>query len=187
MKRIFLSIFAMALALATQAQAIVDNAVIPVAVNVNSIMRMNVTSGGSIEFAFNTIDQYTNGIENTSRYDTKFTVASSVDFKVELAAEDQHLLGSDNPSHQMALDLVAYEMEYNGSGQATSHNLPTGATQLSNTATTIVTAAGGDITANSYTIKWSCGVNGKASGSVLAANLAPDRYSTNVFLVLSEQ
>ena len=56
----------------------------------NSILRLNVTSGGNIEFTINNIDQYTAGIANGTRYDTKFTVASSVDFNVLMYARMAH-------------------------------------------------------------------------------------------------
>lgn len=192
MKKIFLSVCALGLALGTYAQAVVDNAVIPVSVNINSIMRMNVVSGGNIEFSFNTIDQYTNGIENSSRYDTKFTVASSVDFKVLLYSEDDKFYGADDANHTMELGLVGFKVTNEGSATLGDSDYQKDWTNLSGknsdaTACTLVKSNGGDINANAYTINWSCGVSGQATGSVLSANLAPDRYSTNIFLVLSEQ
>mgnify|MGYP003293521663 CR=1 FL=1 len=189
MKKIFLSVCALGLALGTYAQAVVDNAVIPVSVNINSIMRMNVVSGGNIEFAFNTIDQYTNGISNSTRYDTKFTVASSVSFKVTMSTEDDNLIGADNASNTMDLGLVGFMVESTGTGTpATIQDEWLGLGDAGTTGLDIVTSGGGDIAANAFTIHWSCGDDAEgASGSVLSANLAPDRYSTNIFLVLSEQ
>lgn len=189
MKKIFLSVCALGLALGTYAQAIVDNAVIPVSVNINTIMRMNVVSGGNIEFSFNTIEQYTKGIENSDRYDTRFTVASSVDFKVEMYAEDASLKGSDDASNEMDLNLVTYKMEANNSSAVADLVMSEDWKQLSEAATEIVVAGGGDAVANDFTINWSCGdaTNSGAAASVLSKSLAPDRYSTNVFLVLSKQ
>lgn len=193
MKKIFLSVCALGLALGTYAQAVVDNAVIPVSVNINSIMRMNVVSGGNIEFAFNTIGQYTSGISNSPRYDTKFTVASSVDFKVLLYTEDDKFYGADDATHTMELGLVGFKVKYEGSATLDDNDYQKDWTNLSGrnsdaTACTLVKSKGGDINANAYTINWSCGDDAEgASGSVLSANLAPDRYSTNIFLVLSEQ
>ena len=43
-------------------QAVKDRNVIPVAVNLNQVLRMSITNGGNIEFAFNTIDDYKHGL-----------------------------------------------------------------------------------------------------------------------------
>jgi hypothetical protein len=43
-------------------QAVKDRNVIPVAVNLNQVLRMTVTNGGNIEFVFNTINDYKNGL-----------------------------------------------------------------------------------------------------------------------------
>lgn len=197
MKKLLISVCALGFALCSNAQAVVDNAVIPVSVNINSIMRMNVVSGGNIEFSFNTIDQYTKGISNSPRYNTKFTVASSVDFKVSMYTEDANFLGADNSANIMGRDLVGYSVEPTGTAKAATTTVVTpnfltenwsdlsGASSVENV---VVEAAGGDAAANAYTIHWSCGDTDEgAAQSVLSANLAPDRYSTNVFLVLAAQ
>lgn len=189
MKKMFLSVCALGLALGTYAQAVVDNAVIPVSVNINSIMRMNVVSGGNIEFSFNTIDQYTSGITNNARYDTKFTVASSVDFKVAMYTDDKSgIKGADNSAHVMDLGLIGYKVEKSGTVAPTSiQSDPTNLSAAVSDQNFIVKAKGGDIKANAYTIHWSCGVtDAGATKTMLSANQAPDRYSTNIFLVLTE-
>lgn len=43
-------------------QAVHDRNVIPVAVNLNQVLRMTITNGGNIEFVFNTIDDYKYGL-----------------------------------------------------------------------------------------------------------------------------
>ena len=43
-------------------QAVSDRNIIPVAVNLNQVLRMNINNGGNIEFMFNTIDEYKLGI-----------------------------------------------------------------------------------------------------------------------------
>ncbi|MCQ2376240.1 MAG: hypothetical protein MJ069_10145 [Salinivirgaceae bacterium] len=191
MRKLFLSVLALGFAAAVSAQSIVDNAIIPVSVNVNTIMRMNVTSGGNIEFAFNTINDYTNGIVNSSRYDTKFTVASSVKFDVTMVTEDANLVGSDNSSNTINLDLVGFKIT--NSGTATPSTFQENWTNLgaaTGTGISIVQAEGGDASANVYTINWACGVPSQGAGTgntMLAANAKPDRYSTNIFLTLTAQ
>ena len=44
------------------AQGVRDRNVIPVAVNLNEVLRMSITNGGNIEFVFNTIDDYKFGL-----------------------------------------------------------------------------------------------------------------------------
>ncbi|OFX23636.1 MAG: hypothetical protein A2033_15690 [Bacteroidetes bacterium GWA2_31_9] len=43
-------------------QAVHDRNVIPVAVNLNQVLRMTITNGGNIEFVFNSIDDYRYGL-----------------------------------------------------------------------------------------------------------------------------
>lgn len=47
---------------AANAQAVRDRNVVPVAVNLNQVLRMTITNGGNIEFVFNSIDDYRNGL-----------------------------------------------------------------------------------------------------------------------------
>jgi hypothetical protein len=44
------------------AQAVRDRNVVPVAVNLNEVLRMTITNGGNIEFVFNSIDDYRFGL-----------------------------------------------------------------------------------------------------------------------------
>lgn len=178
------------------AQPVADNAVIPVAVTLNSILRMNVTSGGNIEFIVNTMEQYQNGIINSDRYTTKFTVASSVDFNVEMYAEDATFIGADDATNTMPLNNVGYMMGISGTGTAGTNWVVAGGasdvTALNNTATTAIVESiaglgAGDVTQNAFEIKWELGTqSGNLIGqSLMQQSLPADRYSTNVFLVLS--
>jgi hypothetical protein len=190
MKKLILSLSIVGLSLFTYAQAVVDNAIIPVSVNLNSILRLNVTSGGSIEFSFNTIADYTSGITNSDRYDTHFTVASSINFDVALYAEDATLIGVDNSAHTMALSFVRYVMGEEGTGaDGTDWDLAAGTLSLTNAAVDIVDggdavsgASAGGVGKNAFVINWECGTG---ATTLLSASLPADRYSTNVFLVVS--
>ncbi|MFA6402358.1 MAG: hypothetical protein WCX31_12155 [Salinivirgaceae bacterium] len=196
MKKLSILILSLGISILTYAQPVADNAVIPVSVNLNSILRLNVTSGGNIEFTFTNIDQYTNGLANTDRYDTHFTVASSVDFDVDLSTEDATFIGADNPANTMALNFVAYEVTSNGSGvDGTNWNFigaaatPEDLTQTpaSPIVESVATLGAGDVTQNAFIINWECGTTATTGGSLLAASLPADRYTTNVYLVLSAQ
>ncbi len=176
-------------------QGIDDRAVIPVAVTLNSILRLNVTSGGNIEFNFNTLADYTNGIVNSDAYDTQFTVASSVDWEVVMFSEEDNLVGTDmaDGSSTMPLDNIGYRVDHIGTGTtADLFIIPSESSTaaLTNSEIAIVGNAGtnaGDVDQNSFIIHWRCGVPGEGDMntlSILEQNLAADRYATNVFLTL---
>jgi hypothetical protein len=101
-------------------QPIVDNAVIPVSVTLNSILRLNVTSGGNIEFVVTTLSQYESGINSAgtdTRYITTFTVASSVDFNVAISSETADLAGTSGAAgNVMAMNNLGYSLDYTGTG-----------------------------------------------------------------------
>ena len=190
-------LFTLALAVLSQVsfgQAVNDQAIIPVSVTLNSILRLTVVSGGNIDFVVNTIDQYTNGINNggaDARWQTNFTVSSSQDFDVTLQAEDATLFGQDDPGHNMLLNNIGFDLTESGSGvDLTNWTLPAAVLALTNVAQNIVTglagASAGDATQNNFTIQWRLGTSEDAmnGSSLLAQSLTPDRYITNVFLEL---
>lgn len=119
------------------AQAIRDRNVVPVAVNLNEVLRMTITNGGNIEFVFNSIDDYKLGLsadQATSQnpqdpeallaandvasgggsgdafnfYMTEFTVAASVRWRIEWGSEEATFIGTDDPTQTLALDNVGF-------------------------------------------------------------------------------
>ncbi len=116
-------------------QAVKDRNVIPVAVNLNQVLRMTITNGGNIEFVFNTIDDYKNGLSgdvaagtpanpaaSEDMYQTDFTVASSTRWKITYGSEEATFIGTDNAANTLALDNVAFTIVNNG-----GHDFETGA------------------------------------------------------------
>lgn len=179
MKKLFLSFAILSIAFLTYGQAVVNNATIPMSVTLNSILRLNVTAGGGIEFAVNTLKQYDLGIENSPGYDTKFTVASSVDFDVMVNAEDVNLVGSDLTAgtNVMPVTMIGYEVESNAGvvgipttasnyylvSDPASTNNPSDLQLLTSSAFEIITSipvltvelgGAGDILDNQFTIHW---------------------------------
>jgi hypothetical protein len=199
MKKILILIAFAVISANTFCQAISDNAVIPVSITLNPILRLNIVSGGNIEFVINTIDQYTNGIANSDRYDTKFTVASSRDFNVTLQSEDATFIGTDDATHTLALNNLGYLISEDGSGaEGTNWNFNASGTDdpaiVTNGAVAIITSisnnGAGDVTQNSFTINWELGTSNGANmnaNSLLQQSIAPDRYTTNIFLNLIAQ
>jgi len=210
MKKIKLILVSLVLASLSYAQPVSSTAVIPIGVTLNSILRLNVVKGGNIEFVVNSIEQYTNGIENTSNFDTQFNVASSVDFNVLMYAEDAELYAQGVAANVvgagMPLENIGYVMEVAAGGGAAGTTpatdnwaFTTGATiaGLTNTATTeIVTShpgngAGGTVQ-NNFIINWELATGAMITATIIADNLLTqslpsDRYVVNVFLVLEAQ
>lgn len=200
MKRLILPLLGILLYANTSfAQGIDDRAVIPVSVTLNSILRLNVVSGGNIEFNFNTLSDYQNGISNSSNYNTVFTVASSVDWNVEMYTEDATLVGTDNAGtpNTLALDNIGYHIT--SVTAAANYDIPaidpTAPLGLNNTPGTILvgyngtTSNAGGVETNNFTIHWECGTTPAggtmAATSILEQQAAADRYATNIFLILS--
>jgi len=182
-------------ATAAFSQPVSDQGVIPIGVTLNSILRLNITSGGNIEYVVNTIDQYTNGIVPQTRYETHFTVASSVDFDVSLIADAANFTGVDDATHTIPLDNLGYTILGDGV-PATGSTLLAGVQQLSNVSANIILsdnvapASGnaGDITQNAFVLQWELGTVAVAAagGSLLNQSITSDRYVVNVLLELSQ-
>jgi len=210
MKKIKLLFLSLLLSGMVIAQPVSSTAVIPIGVTLNSILRLNVVSGGNIEFVVNSIEQYKNGITNASNYDTQFNVASSVDFNVLMYAEDAELYAQGVTTNTvgagMPLANIGYVMEVASGGGLAGTTPATdnwaftnGATiaGLTNTATTAVVTshpgngAGGTIQ-NNFIINWELATPAMITATIIADNLLTqslpsDRYVVNVFLVLEAQ
>lgn len=198
MKKLFLGLISLLLAgQVSFAQPVSDQAIIPMAITVNSILRLNIVSGGNIEFVFNTINDVTNGISNSTAYDTRFTVASTtnwqLDFGTDLAAFTAEGGGT------LPLNLVALQVDDDGTADCLGNATPRcnggtyygGWDDLVNASTTLITttAAGnvGNSSQNAFVIHWEC-ATGNAGRQFLpnagGVASAPGRYSANVFLSL---
>lgn len=206
MKKVILLLIVAFLGLNLSSYAQVDDrAVVPVSVTLNSILRLNIESGGNVEFNFNTLDQYQNGITNSSQYDTKISVASSVNWDLKMGAEDGYLIradtvGATGSGTNMPLDYIGYQIDVNGSGS--NYTIPTSGTHngteeadplvqlstITDGSEQIQNNGGnaGGIGANQFTVHWECGTgNGTMNtNSLLGSNLTGGRYSTNVFFIL---
>ena len=108
-------------------QAVKDRNIIPVAVNLNQVLRMNITNGGNIEFMFNSVDDYKNGISGDATassssnpnssdpmYVTDFTISSSTRWKLTYGSEQATFIGADNPSNTLALNNVGFGLIQSG-------------------------------------------------------------------------
>jgi hypothetical protein len=177
------------------AQPVSDHGVIPIGVTLNSILRLNITSGGNIEFIVSTIDQYTNGIANANRYDTHFTVASSVDFNVNLTPDQDDFVGVGDASNTLPLNNLGFTTVSEGTGaDGTNWNLePLAVFVDAATAVPIVTSiannGAGDVGQNAFVINWEFGTQNAPMNatSLLAQSILADRYVINVLVDLIAQ
>jgi len=164
-------------------QAVKDRQVIPVAVNLNQVLRMTIVNGGNIEFVFNSIDDYENGISGAAGnagdefYVTDFTVASSTRWELTFGSEQATFIGTDDPTSTLLLDNVGYDLVATGVHQfdaglgadpATALWSPTtlGGTVTAGlgpypldliTDNTVATANAGSGADNAFQMIWRCG------------------------------
>jgi hypothetical protein len=188
------------------AQPISDRAVIPVAVTLNQVLRLNITSGGNMEFVFSTIDHYKTGIANTNRYSTFLNVSSSNEWVLNMYSETSSLVGLDLRG-TMSLNNIGYSIQNVGAYQFDSRYTAFGSANLSvaglQSAANISTIAcrgggissscAGDGSDNRFVIRWRVGT-GESNNTVAGAamngtsfinqNYQADRYTANVLLDL---
>ncbi|MCF6366126.1 MAG: hypothetical protein L3J35_07980 [Bacteroidales bacterium] len=198
MKKLTISFLAIILSLGVAfSQPVSDMGIIPVGVTLNSILRLNVTSGGNLEYSINTMSQYTSGVAAGAPYITTFTVASSVDFNVDMYADAATFTGVDQSvtPNTMLIDNLGYEMAVTPGAtgvDATDWNLIAAVQgMLVSPGATIIAgingASAGDITQNDFTINWRFGTmeGSMNAGTLLSQDLSSDRYVVNVAILLS--
>lgn len=171
MRKLLLGVAMLLLAQMGFGQAVSDQAVIPVSVTLNSILRLTVTAGGNIQFVVNTMDQYNNGINIVSdQYTTKYKVASSNNYEVTIASDDDALVGIETSAE---MDLAYIEYTPTGGAAAGAGGAITDA------AVVVATDPAGTIDA--YEIAW------RLAAGLLAENYPADVYTVNVFLQVQPQ
>jgi len=176
-------------------QPVSDHGVIPIGVTLNSILRLNITSGGNIEFIVSTIDQYSNGIANANRYDTHFTVASSVDFDVTLTPDQDDFVGVGDASNTLGLNNLGFTTVSEGLGtDGTNWNLAglsvfTDASTPVAIVTSIANHGAGDVGQNAFVINWEFGTTNApmTTNTLLSQSIPADRYVINVLVDLIAQ
>lgn len=114
-KTILASCLGMIIAASAIAQPVSDRAVIPLGVTLVQILRIHVINGGNIEFVFNDINDFKNGISNAQGngfYDSDVTIASSTEWELDMGAEDANLIGTDDPAQTITLDNVGFTCDW---------------------------------------------------------------------------
>ena len=203
-KTIYIIIFLFILSGTVKAQAPVPwSATIPFEFTIEDILRVNVTSGGNIEFVFTNMNQYNSGITNTSFYNSNIQIASSSNWQLNFGAEGLFLFGTDDPAHQMLIDNVGYMITTPGVPAIPIGSGVANGTLLNNLSdvapeglvmfpfplmTSVGTGNAGDVTDNNFTINWECGTKAGTMDIFDLMHQVPslltDRYVTTVFLEL---
>ncbi|MFN8258738.1 MAG: hypothetical protein U0W24_23825 [Bacteroidales bacterium] len=170
------------------AQPVSDHAVIPVAVTIQSVLRLNIRSGGTIEFVFNNVDAITNGIPNSPAYDTRFDIAATQNWDLFIGTEDAFLTsdeGVDIPVDHIALyvdgDILANRTS--STNYAAPDVLQLGPIALLELDAALGSSNVGIPSDNEFTIHWSCGDNA-TTGATAMTGTNPGRYTVNVYLSL---
>ena len=161
MKKLIFSFFAFGIISSGISQAVSDRNTIPVGVNLNKVLRLTINSGGNIEFTFNTIDQYKNGISGATvgvaaggaalagvglgaMYMTNFTVSSSTKWELQYGAEGATMLDVDDPANTtMTLDNVGFSLSESGAHGFSVAGAVSGVAELVSTPTDAATSVVG--------------------------------------------
>jgi hypothetical protein len=155
---------------------------------------INIVSGYSIEFVFDEIDEYINGIMNAGQT-TFIRVGAIYDWKLQFKADQVMFYGTNDPAHQMELNNVGVTVSSIGTNQDDGSNIINNAKlapiALESTDITLLTK--GTMTnkgygiENSFTLDWEMGTRNGNMNQVrmLDQLLSPDTYTLNIILTLS--
>ncbi|HOZ15559.1 MAG TPA: hypothetical protein PLH91_02050 [Tenuifilaceae bacterium] len=163
-------------------QTVSDQAVVPVSVTLNAILRLTVTSGGNIVFVVNTVDQYTNGIATSPRTTTTFRVSSTRNFTVTMVPENNtHFVGIQT-NNTTNFPITNVGIVCAGTSGVV---IPAAVAPLLATQTIVTSPAAANA---SYTIGWELATNAVVGASTLLSQSIPaDVYVNNMFLTLAPQ
>jgi hypothetical protein len=197
MKKLTIAFLALILSTGSMQSQIADVGIIPVGITLNSILRLTITGGGNLEYAVNTIDDYTNGVGPTAPYITTFTVASSIEFDVFLYADNVDFIGVSGAGNSMPVGNLGYSIAVGaGGGGAANWTLIAGVNDVKDAlnedeiidGSALLSA--GDVNQNTFILNWELATAAvqASSGltSLLLQDLSSDRYVANVILDLRQ-
>lgn len=160
----------------------------------NPDLVINILSGESIVFTFDTMDKYINGILGGGQ-STFIRIGSIYNWKLEFAADQNMFYGTNNPSNTMQLDNVGVVVVSTGTNQDDGTNITNNAKflplALSSTDVTLMTKGSlsnkGYAIRNSFILNWECGTQrgNMNPQTMLSQHLGADTYTLNVILTLS--
>jgi hypothetical protein len=155
---------------------------------------INIVNGYSVEFVFDEIDEYINGIMNAGQ-STFIRIGAIYDWKLQFKADQIMFYGTNDNSHQMELNNVGVLVNSIGTNQDDGSNIINNAKMapvaLEDNDVTLLTR--GSLTnkgygiENSFILNWEMGTrNGNMNPTrMLDQMLAADTYTLNIILTLS--
>ena len=166
-------------------QVVRDDEQIVANVNLTQILRLNISNGGNINFSFNSINDYKNGVgalssasgvgassnNSTAFFKTDFSVSSSTNWLLNFGADQATFIGTDNPANLLPLNNVGFTLIENGvyTTGAGNNLISTLTGDFSATSVSALLAYpqilinkgaltnAGDVLDNNFTIFWQCG------------------------------
>ncbi len=160
----------------------------------NPDLVINILSGQSIVFTFDTMDKYKDGILGGGQ-STFIRIGSIYNWKLDFKADQIMFYGTGNPANTIDLDNVGVIVVSTGTnlddGSNTTNNAKFLPLALSSMDVNLMTVGSGTnkgyAIRNSFTLNWEMGTRrGNMNPQrMLDQNLAADTYTLNVVLTLS--
>jgi len=160
----------------------------------NPDLVINILSGQSIVFTFDSMTKYLNGIQGGGQ-STFIRIGSIYNWKLDFSADQNMFYGTNNPSNTMQLDNVGVVVVSTGTNQDDGTNIINNAQflplALSSSDVTLMTKGSlsnkGYAIRNSFTLNWECGTRrgNMNPQTMLSQHLGADTYTLNVILTLS--
>ena len=155
---------------------------------------INIVSGYSVEFVFDQIDEYMNGIMGGGQA-TYIRIGAIYDWKLQFKADQIIFYGTNNPAHTMELNNVGVTVVSTGTNQDDGSNIVNNAktVPLALESTDVTLLNKGNLTnkgygiENSFTLNWEMGTRRGNMNNVtmLEQMLHADIYTVNIILTLS--
>ena len=160
----------------------------------NPSLIINIISGYSVDFIFDEMSEYKDGILNGGQ-STFIRVGAVMDWKLQFSADQTIFYGENNPANQMELNNVGLVIISTGTNMDNGSNIvnyaKTAPIALENTEITILdkgtnTNKGYGIR-NAFTLNWEMGTQrgNMNNQSILDQMIATDTYTINIILTLS--
>lgn len=160
----------------------------------NPSIGISILTGYTVQFQFNEIEEYQNGIQNAGQ-STFIRIGSVYDWSLQFKADQSMFYGDANPSNQMELNNVGVTVISTGTNQDDGSNIINYAKNvplaLDDDDVTLMTRGTlsnkGFAIKNSFTLNWEMGTaRGNLNNiSLLEQMVNPDTYILNIILTVT--
>lgn len=160
----------------------------------NPSISVSIVSGNTVQFDFNEIDEYKNGILNGGQ-STFIRIGSVTNWSLTFKADQTMFYGNDNPANQMELNNVGVTVISTGTNLDDGSNIINYAKNvplaLDDSEVTLMTngtlSNKGYGIRNAFTLNWEMGTRrgNMNNASLLEQMLNPDTYMLNIILTVT--